>query len=261
MDNVMSFSRPTFFNSTKLKAAGLHLFLSVFAAAIVMFLVYENWYYSILAHTQAIGSILLIVLAVDVVLGPLMTLIVFKVGKKSLKFDLSCIALAQLIFLGFGLNTVFTARPAFLVFAKDRFEVMSPIDWADADSAKASIHAKPSFFRPQFVGAITPSDPKERDAMLTSSLAGGADLAQMPQYYVPYDQVKNDVLKRLKSLSELKQLNVGSELQIQSYVKSLKLQEDQIGYLPLRGKINDAAVLINRSNGEILELVNFKPWV
>ena len=47
-------------------------------------------------------QVLRILAGVDVVLGPLLTFIVFKIGKPSLKFDMSCIILMQIGALIYG---------------------------------------------------------------------------------------------------------------------------------------------------------------
>lgn len=62
-----------------------------------------------------------ILAGVDVVLGPLLTLIVFKPGKPSLKFDMSVIVLVQLVALLCGATIIYQQRPTFTVFGMDRF--------------------------------------------------------------------------------------------------------------------------------------------
>jgi len=65
---------------------------------------------------------------VDVILGPLITLTVFNRSKprSELVRDLTVVGLIQLAALGYGLWTVFVARPVHLVFEYDRFRVCMP---------------------------------------------------------------------------------------------------------------------------------------
>jgi len=51
------------------------------------------WYPPPLFQLLGGFELLLLIVAVDIALGPLLTLVVFKSGKKRLKFDLSVIAL------------------------------------------------------------------------------------------------------------------------------------------------------------------------
>ncbi|MEO7743376.1 MAG: creatininase family protein [Usitatibacter sp.] len=71
------------------------------------------------------GRDLFLVLAlVDVTIGPLITLVIFKPGKPGLKFDLATIAVLQLAALSYGTHVLFEARPVWVVFLKDRFDLI-----------------------------------------------------------------------------------------------------------------------------------------
>ena len=101
---------------TKPRAFAIHLIASaavILAFFCVMFFV---WYPAPYFETDGGWKVLRILAGVDVVLGPLLTLIVFKPGKPSLKFDMSCIVLAQLSALIYGGTIIYQQRPAFVVF-------------------------------------------------------------------------------------------------------------------------------------------------
>jgi hypothetical protein len=255
----------------KMRAAGLHFAISAFVASLVLTLVYFGWYRSILSTTEAVGTILLIMVAIDIVLGPLMTMVVYKPNKKSLKFDLTVIALIQLSFLAYGVYTVQLARPAYLVFVKDRFEAVAVADWPD--SAKAALVAKPNaaadraLLGPVFVGTKSPDDASSKQELLFSAIGGGADIGQMPQYYVPFETQKNEVASKARSMSELKETNKKDSEQvaainatIEKLLKKGELQAENIGYLPVKGKQADGVVLINKAQATVLGMYLFKPW-
>ena len=61
---------------------------------------------------------------IDIVAGPLLTLIVYNRAKPELKRDVSVVGLLQLAFLGYGLHTAWVSRPIFLVGAVDRFTLI-----------------------------------------------------------------------------------------------------------------------------------------
>jgi len=65
---------------------------------------------------------------VDIILGPGLTLLVFKQGKKGLKFDMVMIILFQIIALSWGINSVYVSRPALIVFYDGRFSCMTVED-------------------------------------------------------------------------------------------------------------------------------------
>ncbi len=244
----------------KLKAASIHFSFCVAVACVVLSLVYFGWYQGVLSETQKIGHLLLIVLGVDVVLGPLLTFIVYKQGKKSLKFDLCVIGLVQVLFLAYGLSAVYRGRPTYIVFVLDRFEVVKQIDWPDGAENSASVHAKAHILKPTVVGANLPTDPKERSDLVLSSASGGADVSALPKYYMSYDDVKAQVLAQAKPLDDLRQFNPTQLEQVNQIARDLKLPAEELGFIPLKGSHKDATAIIKRSNAELIKFVDLQPW-
>jgi hypothetical protein len=252
----------------KLNAAGAHLLICIAIAIGVLSLVYLGWYRHVLASTQGVGTILLILLSVDVVLGPALTLLVYKKGKKTLVFDLAVIGIVQCVFLVYGLMAVEKSRPAFLVFAVDRFEAVSTAEW-DA-KALASLEkipnpaSVPSLIGPVVVGAIEPMNADDRKEVLASSLGGGSDLPQMPQYYGDYAKVAAKAAGRSQLIEELIKLNpTKRELitaLVRKYAQGQGLVEAEIGFLPLKGKDRDATTFVNRKTGAVLGFELLEPW-
>jgi hypothetical protein len=102
----------------RFQAAGIHFGISFGIFLVCLVLVFTVWYPGILSQVDdGWHRALLLIAGVDLVLGPLLTLIVFNPAKKSLKFDLSVIAIAQLAALIAGLYTVHTTRPLALYTA------------------------------------------------------------------------------------------------------------------------------------------------
>ena len=95
----------------RFRAAATHLGLSLLVASAIFLPVYFFWYPSALFDTAGGRDLFLLIAAVDVTLGPLLTLIVFRSGKKGLAFDLSIIAAMQLVALSYGVWVLFEARP------------------------------------------------------------------------------------------------------------------------------------------------------
>ena len=87
------------------------------------------------------ATLILLLIGVDVVIGPLITLIIFDPKKKSLRFDLAVIAVLQLGALLYGCSVMFNARPVYNVFVVDRFEVVA----ANAIDEESREKAAPEF--------------------------------------------------------------------------------------------------------------------
>src|SRR5258708_25743002 len=106
---------------TRWQASGLHLLISVAVAAAVFALMLSLWYPGPLFEAAGGDDLLFILVGVDVVVGPLITLVIFRSGKRGLKFDLAVIGMLQIAALAYGVYALDLARPPFLGLVKDQF--------------------------------------------------------------------------------------------------------------------------------------------
>ncbi len=113
------------------KASGLHLGFSVVIGGVVWGLMRGLWFPGPLFEVSGAGGLLSILVPADVVLGPLLTLIVYKAGKPSLKWDLTIIVIVQLAALFYGVWTIAEARPAYVVFFGNQLKVVRSVDLAE----------------------------------------------------------------------------------------------------------------------------------
>lgn len=163
-------------------------------AILVAILVFQIWYphpYGLLSGGR---NLFLLLIGVDVVCGPLLTLLIFSPFKsrKELSLDLGLISLIQIAAMVYGLHAAYQARPLFLVHEVDRFRVISRADYSDADVAPALEALPPSlqphwYQRPKTAGIRPPENTEERQDVMFESLFGGRDYSQRPDFYVPYD--------------------------------------------------------------------------
>lgn len=113
----------------KFIAAGIHLLISGAVALLVIALLVFYWFPGSLIELGAIQGAK-IMLAVDLVLGPVCTFVVYKKLKSSLKFDLSVIAFIQIGALVYGLTMVHSQKPSYLVLTYSDLIVVSHFDEA-----------------------------------------------------------------------------------------------------------------------------------
>jgi len=235
------------------KAAGIHLLLSIAIAAAVVAFMLTVWYPWPLFEAAGGSHLILILVGVDVTLGPLITLIIFKSGKKGLKFDLTVIALCQLAALAYGIHTLYLARPIYIVLTVDRFELVTAKDIDPQDLAKVT---RPEFKnlplgRPHYIAAVAPEDQGEKLRLMESAMQG-KDLQMYPQYYVPYEQEAANALKRAKDMSILVKRNPE---RVRSALKSIGRSEESVKFLPMRAPQKDGAVLLDATSGTPLDIV------
>jgi hypothetical protein len=246
----------------RLAAAAIHLLLSVFAAAIVLAVVFLGWYPSPLDRLVGVGTVLLMMLGVDVVLGPLCTAIVFDRSKKGLKTDLAVIASIQIAALLFGVWTVHQGRPAWIVFAKDRFELVAPAEVAQPyrDSAADNASARMGWLRPRYVAAQLPFSEQERSRILLDSIATGRDIQHIPTLYGPYALQAREAVDRSLPISRLRALNPDRSAEITALLQRVGRPESQLRYLPIGGPASDGVAVIDAVDGKVLAIAALVPW-
>lgn len=114
----------------RLRAAAIHLGISALVAAAAAWLVFAVWYPYPYREISGGRELFTLIVVVDVILGPLMTLIIFNRTKPRTELvrDLAVVALIQLAGLGYGLWSVYAARPVHMVFEFDRFRAVHAVD-------------------------------------------------------------------------------------------------------------------------------------
>lgn len=247
---------------TRWKASGLHLLICALIAITVLAVMLFVWYPDTYFETMGGKRLLMILLAVDLILGPLITLVIYKPGKKGLKFDISVIAIVQLAALAYGVNVLYQSRPVFLVFAVDRFEVIAAneIDPVELKKAKLKEYQSLSVTGPRLVAVLPPTDLKERERIMFSAVQGGPDLESMPQFYAPYHDQVDSVLGRIQSLSKLLKYQPDLKTEIDLIIGEKSYQEPELGYLPVRAKGRFITAIMDRSNAEIIKILYADPW-
>ena len=190
--------------SSVLKATTVHLSLSMLVAALSAALVFGLWYPFPYRELSGGRELFFLVIAVDVVSGPLLTMVLFNPAKLRAELwrDLGLVVLIQLGALSYGLYTVFQARPLFLVQEVDRFKViLKPmLNHTVVDALPVSL--TPHWWKgPLTVAIRDPKDAQERKEVMFESVQGGRDYAERPEFYLPYEgEAALNSLKRAKPL-------------------------------------------------------------
>ena len=238
------------------QAAGTHLLISVAIAATAIAVMLGVWYPGPLFEAAGGTGMLYILVGVDVILGPLLTLIVFKSGKRGMKFDLTAIGLVQIAALVYGVHIVFLARPAFIVFVKDRFELAAAVDLEPAElaAAKYAQFRAPGWSGPLLVAADMPSDPKERAKLLDAALAG-FDLHYFPRYYVPYEDRVKEVLAKAETIARLRVAEPVSTKAVDKYLASSGIREEDVRALLLRTRFAWVVVLLDPQTAQPVKML------
>lgn len=244
------------------KAALIHLCISAAIAAAVSALLLLVWYPPPYFRAGGGGHLLMVLVGVDVTLGPLITLIIFRHGKPGLKFDLVVIGIVQAVALAYGCSVIVRTRPVFLVAAVDRFVLVDANQIAAKDLARA---AQPQWRRlswtgPVLVGSELPTDPKKHNALLFTSLSTGKDVQDFPEYYVPYANAAKGLLARAQPIAALRKLHPDRTGYIDDWLRRHRRAPSQVAWVPIQARQGDLTMLLDATNGAPLGAVALDPW-
>lgn len=241
--------------SKRLKFFLGHLSISSFIALCIVGLVFFVWYPSPLATAVGVTQIFLMMLTIDVIVGPVLGLLVYKEDKKSLKFDLTIIIAIQISALLYGIYSIEQGRPVWMVYSVDRFELVrkNEIILENINQAKPQFQQL-SWLKPQFVATQFAQDVKQRNDDMFAEVLGGISLAQKPERYVDFSQAKAQLQKRAQSLELLPQYNDKAVVE-----KTLVKYPKATAFLPMKANAVDMTVLINHK-GEVVKIVDLRPW-
>jgi hypothetical protein len=241
---------------TRWRASGLHLLISVVVALAVLALLLFLWYPGPLFEAAGGRGLLLILIGVDVVAGPLITLIIFRSGKRGLKLDLAVIGAVQLAALVYGAHIMFLARPAFIVFVKDQFQMAIAVELEPEELKKAKYlqFMRAPLTGPSLAFADFPTDPAERKRMLEANFAG-LDMQHFPQYFVPYQDRTREVLAKSWPIARMRKEEPLAAKVVDEYLARSGTKEADVRYLRLRAPRAWLAVLIDAKSAEPVKML------
>ncbi len=246
---------------TKLRAFAIHLIASAIVVLAFLGVMLFVWYPTPYFETDGGWKVLRILAGVDVVLGPLLTLIVFKPGKPSLKFDMSCIVLAQLGALIYGGTIIYQQRPAFVVFGVDRFTSVSASE-VEFDKLKYPELQRVAGIGPLLAQSRPPEDPKLRQELLLGVvLEGKKDLEFRAELYEPYRPDLAQLRARSIDLSKIAALDAGAKQAIDGFIASKGGRLGDNLYLPLKGKNKDIVMVLSPTDGMPVGFISISPWI
>lgn len=243
------------------KAAAIHFLLSLLAGGLVFGLLFGLWFPPPYFHAAGADKLVLLLFGIDLTLGPLLTLIIFKSGKPGLKFDLTVIGLVQAAALVYGLHVITVTRPVFLVGAIDRFNLVSAKDIDPADLAEARHEAfrHLSWTGAQLVAAERPTDSAERTKLLFSGLEG-KDIERLPKYFVPYAEQAQTLLQRAQPLDKLRPHDTAASAEVDAWLARNGRNRADVVWLPVMARNASLTMMMDKQSGQPLGALDIDPW-
>jgi len=245
---------------TRYRASLTHLAISAVIVGAVLAVVFLLWYPGATFEIAGAVDPVFVLIGVDLVLGPLLTLIVFKQGKPGLKFDLSFIAAVQLAALAYGSYTLHAERPHYLVFAIDRVTLIANkgIDLASIRDEKLTHKPLGGIVR---VFARAPADPEEFQRFLNSVLFDGMpDLERRTEFWESWDSGTDEIRKTIQPLASFAPASDQEGRQVAAALEKYGNEHPHLGFLPIGGIEEDIGMLVDQDSLIPLDVIRINPW-
>lgn len=225
----------------RLKAFGLHFTGSATVLLLVLGILYLGWYQWPGWYLTGVLHVLPIVVGVDVVLGPLLTLIIANPRKprRELARDIGCIVAVQIVALGYGATTLWHGRPLYYTFSEKELSVTQGIDLEPEEidlARKNNPDFAPHWYsRPRWVWAPLPNDEATSKAIVESAIRGGGDVTAMPRYFRPWQAGLPELRKRLTRIDGLGYFSLARQKILHERLKEYGFDPNAADVLPMTG--------------------------
>lgn len=244
----------------KLRAVLVHflvtLAMAAAAAAVIFLLWYPDPFQAMLGGTQ----FFLLISICDLVLGPLTSLVVYnsKKTRRALIFDYTVIGIVQLAAFIYGVISIAAARPVYVAFTVDRFEVVRAGELAEQDllAAKEPYRTVPKFGL-SLIAIQRPTSEKERSDLFSETIDTGKDIHLFPRLYVPYQAAQEQIKEKAKPMAALYKAHPEAKQLVAD--AQLGLPDSQLRWLPILGKTYWTA-LLDSNGGQPLAYIPLDPY-
>ncbi len=239
---------------TRFKVAALHLLFSGIVVGLAMSVVYFIWYpYPYYIFHSTISATKLVVM-VDLIIGPLLTFVVFNVAKsaKELTLDLMIIILVQISALSWGMYVTHSVRPIFSVYFDGEINSISAVS-IDNSGFDKSIHV-PGVFSPLLPVYIKPFSRDEYRSEILKMMRGQemGTVLQTRLYRTVDDAAKKDMRSRSLTEEQLTRTEKNKE-KLNAYLEANKLKFADVLYFPVSAGPYSGVAIVDKSTLKIID--------
>ena len=244
---------------SRLKPALIHLAASASLALIVGAAVFLLWFPGAYRTFSGGTELFKLVVGIDLVLGPLVTLVISNPRKplKVLLGDITVIAALQLAALGYGLYMVSISRPVVIALEEDRFRVVpaSGVYMKELPSAPADLRSL-SLTGPRLLRSVVPTDSDKKYEATALGLSG-FDIGTRPRLWRPWDAAaRAEALAHAKPLTALSHRYPARRAELDAAVSATGRAAQALVYIPMITFRGDWVAMLDAKSGDV---VGFAP--
>ncbi|MEB8434186.1 hypothetical protein OO007_18255 [Cocleimonas sp. KMM 6892] len=243
---------------SKLKAMLIHLVISLIIITTLVTGIIYFWYPLELIEITSFKEMAILIVTIDLIIGPILTFVVFNTNKKNLRFDLAVIAMLQISALSYGIYYLYQGHPVYITYAKGSFSLVNA-QLAKPENSKYPEYQISKISKPKLAYAELPKDTLLKNQLLDESMSGGPDLEERTDLYKPYDlNIDNIIETSLDTVMLFPDLKTSHETNKFVYKYGEELSD--FAYLPLEGTTNDAIIVLDKKSAKYVTTINIDPW-
>lgn len=240
---------------TRSRAFLSHLSLSSIVLIFFAYLIVYRWYPAPFFEVDGGWHGLRVLFFVDIVLGPGLTLLLFKPGKPGLKFDMTMVIIFQIVALSYGMWNVYSARPSAVVFFDGKYTCLDHRATADVDVEFLRVD--------QQVGPVHAFLPSPRtlgeysDFLLTGIQGGKSSIYTYMDRYENLSEANIQKMLDFKlDLNGMAENNPKWKPIWQKHQQLFADQQDDYVYFPMVCRFKKVVSVVDKSTGQVVDVLN-----
>jgi hypothetical protein len=248
----------------RLKLFSLHLLSSVTVLTLILGSLYLGWYRWPGWYLTDVARVILIMVCVDVVLGPTLTLIVAnqKKSRRVLARDIGIIVLVQLCALTYGTAQLWDGRPLYYAYSEGVLELVQAYD-IDANEAKLGREQNPTlaphwYSLPRWIWAPLPQDAETAQKIVASAVSGGDDVISMPRFFKRWEDGLPTLRSQLKKVDEVGYFAKSQKKKLKDKMRAAGMPDDQSDAMVLTGRGHPVLAVIDPASLKIMAVFKAK---
>jgi len=260
LPNSMS-NLTAFFTKEKIHAFLIHLSLSLLIFLVLLYFILVEWYPHPLFTTDGGWEGIRLIAFVDIVLGPMLTLVVFKKDKPKLMMDLIIIAVLQFAALISGTWVVYNEHPALVVFNLDQLKPITAYQVRLAGASPDSIK-RFSDTHPPMTFLDLPTDLDEVQELYTQSLRDGRAISLFGELYRPLTVANKKIIRNAGIDMDVFLKDRPKDLAVYQHYK--KQNQDKLGnvfYIKLHSRYIYVIAVVEKDTFKLVDVLDIIPYI
>jgi hypothetical protein len=237
----------------KLKAFFIHFLISLTILIVLFSILFKLWFPS--PFFIASGGIqgLKLVALVDLVLGPLLTLIVYDSikSKKALLLDFSFIAAFQVSALIWGVTNIYNQRPIAIVFWENTFYTVPAIAF-DSQNFNTNVYGDKT---PVYIYAKKPRSINDINKMVERLKKYNRPPHHQIELYHSLNPFFSDIIRFSLNIDEIINHNKQMKQKLEIILKQTNTQKNDNYYIPLESRYQNIIMVYDR-NEKLIGSIN-----